>query len=104
MEVQHTWTGTKWIIEGDISSFFDNIDHSVLLEILREKINDNRFIRLIQGLLEAGYLEDWKYNKTYSGTPQGGVLSPLLANIYLDKLDKYAEETVKESQIVNTKN
>jgi len=95
LEVQHTWTGIKWIIEGDISSYFDNIDHTVLLEILREKINDNRFIRLIQGLLKSGYLEDWKYNKTYSGTPQGGVLSPLLANIYLDKLDKYAEETVK---------
>ncbi len=95
MEIQKTWTGVKWIIEGDISAYFDTIDHSVLLEILREKINDNRFIRLIQGLLEAGYLEDWKYNKTYSGTPQGGVLSPLLANIYLDKLDKHVEEAIK---------
>ncbi len=95
MEVQKTWTGVKWIIEGDISSYFDTIDHSVLLEILREKINDNRFVRLIQRLLEAGYLEDWKYNKTYSGTPQGGVLSPLLANIYLDKLDKHVEEVIK---------
>jgi group II intron reverse transcriptase/maturase len=95
MEVQKTWTGVKWIIEGDISAYFDTIDHSVLLGILREKINDNRFLRLIQGLLEAGYLEDWKFNKTYSGTPQGGVLSPLLANIYLDKLDKHVEEAVK---------
>ena len=66
-----------------------------MLGILREKINDNRFLRLVQGLLEAGYLEDWKLNKTYSGTPQGGVLSPLLANIYLDKLDKHVEETIK---------
>ena len=87
-----TWTGVKWIIEGDISPYFDTIDHSVLIEILREKINDNRFIRLIQGLLKAGYMEDWKYNKTYSGTPQGGVLSPLLANIYLDKLDQHVAE------------
>jgi len=95
MEVQKTWTGVKWIIEGDISAYFDTIDHSVLLGILREKINDNRFLRLIQGLLEAGCLEDWKLNKTYSGTPQGGVLSPMLANIYLDKLDKHVEEAIK---------
>jgi len=95
IDVRNTWTGTRWIIEGDISSYFDSIDHSVLLDILREKINDNRFIRLIQGLLEAGYMEDWIYNKTYSGTPQGGVISPLLANIYLDKLDKYADEISK---------
>jgi group II intron reverse transcriptase/maturase len=95
MEVHKTWTGTKWIIEGDISSYFDSIDHKILLEILKEKIDDNRFIRLIQGLLESGYMEDWIHNKTYSGTPQGGVLSPLLANIYLDKLDKYVEELIQ---------
>jgi group II intron reverse transcriptase/maturase len=95
IEVQRTWTGVKWIIEGDISSCFDTIDHTVLLQILEEKLHDKRFIRLIKGLLEAGYIEDWKYNKTYSGTPQGGVISPLLANIYLDKLDRHAEEAVK---------
>ena len=94
MEVQKTWTGVKWIIEGDISQYFDTIDHMVLLGILREKIHDNRFINLIQGLLKAGYMEEWKFNRTYSGTPQGGVLSPLLANIYLDKLDKYADEII----------
>ena len=93
-KIQTTWTGTKWIIEGDISQYFDTIDHQVLIEILGKKIKDNRFIRLIQGLLEAGYLEDWKYNKTYSGTPQGGVLSPLLANIYLNQLDTYVQETL----------
>lgn len=95
-EIQHTWTGIKWIVEGDIRSYFDNIDHSVLLKILREKINDNRFIRLIEGLLKAGYMEDWKFNKTYSGAPQGGVLSPLLSNIYLDRLDKHIERLIKE--------
>lgn len=95
VKVQKTWTGVKWIIEGDISSYFDTIDHSVLLGILKEKINDNRFIGLIEGLLKAGYMENWRYNKTYSGTPQGGVLSPLLANIYLDKLDKHVEEAIK---------
>ncbi|MGD0611283.1 MAG: reverse transcriptase domain-containing protein [Anaerolineales bacterium] len=90
-----TWTGTKWFIEGDISQFFDTIDHSVLIGILAEKIKDNRFLRLIQNLLRAGYMEQWTYNRTYSGTPQGGVLSPLLANIYLDKLDHYAEECIQ---------
>lgn len=90
-ELRHTWRGTKWFIEGDISQYFDTINHSRLLEILAEKIHDNRFLNLLQGLLEAGYLEDWKYNHTYSGVPQGGVLSPLLSNIYLDQLDQYVE-------------
>lgn len=90
-----TWTGTKWFIEGDISQYFDAIDHSTLVSILAEKIKDNRFLRLIQNLLKTGYMEQWKYNRTYSGTPQGGVLSPLLANIYLDKLDHYAEECIQ---------
>jgi group II intron reverse transcriptase/maturase len=85
------WDGTTWFIEGDISQCFDKIDHTILLTILRENIHDEAFICCINELLEAGYLEDWKYHTTLSGTPQGGVLSPLLANIYLDKLDKYVE-------------
>ncbi len=93
-EIQREWTGAKWFIEGDISQYFDTIDHQRLLEILKEKIHDNRFLRLIRELLEAGYIEDWKYNKTYSGTPQGGVLSPLLSNVYLDRLDKYVEKAL----------
>jgi len=93
-EVQSVWTGTKWFIEGDIKGCFDNIHHRVLLEILREKIQDGRFIALIEGLLKAGYLEDWRYNKTLSGTPQGGIISPLLANIYLDRFDKFVEGTL----------
>jgi group II intron reverse transcriptase/maturase len=93
-EVQHNWTGTKWFIEGDIKGCFDNIDHSVLLSILREKIHDNRFLTLVEGLLKAGYLEDWRYHQTYSGTPQGGVASPILANIYLDRLDRFVEDTL----------
>jgi group II intron reverse transcriptase/maturase len=93
-EVQRIWTGTKWFVEGDIKGCFDNIDHTVLLSILREKIRDGRFLALIEGLLKAGYLEDWRYNKTLSGTPQGGIVSPLLANIYLDRFDKYVEGTL----------
>jgi group II intron reverse transcriptase/maturase len=86
------WDGTTWFIEGDISQCFDRLDHQVLLAILRENIHDEPFIKLIRELLEAGYLEDWKYSATLSGTPQGGVVSPLLANIYLDKLDTYIEQ------------
>jgi group II intron reverse transcriptase/maturase len=87
-----TWDGTTWFIEGDISKCFDRLDHQVLLSIMEEKIHDGPFIRLISGLLEAGYLEEWKFHATLSGTPQGGVVSPLLANIYLDRLDKYVEQ------------
>jgi group II intron reverse transcriptase/maturase len=89
MQINRVWKGTKWFIEGDIRGCFDNIDHSVMINILRKKIHDGRFIALIEGLLKAGYLEDWKYNRTYSGTPQGGVVSPLLANIYLNEFDSF---------------
>ena len=90
--IQKSFVGAKWFIEGDIKGFFDNIDHNVLISILRERISDERFLRLIRKFLNAGYVEDWKYNKTYSGTPQGGIVSPILANIYLDKFDKYIKE------------
>jgi group II intron reverse transcriptase/maturase len=93
-EVTH-WTGTKWFIEGDIKGCFDNIDHEVLLSILAETIHDNRFLRLIRHMLQAGYLEDWISHRTMSGTPQGGVVSPILANVYLDKLDRFVEETLR---------
>ena len=93
-EVQSVWTGTKWFVEGDIKGCFDNIDHTVLLSILGERIHDGRFLALIEGLLKAGYLENWRYNKTLSGTPQGGIVSPLLANIYLDRFDKFVEGTL----------
>jgi group II intron reverse transcriptase/maturase len=81
-EIFHIWQGTRWFIEGDIKGCFDNIDHSVLLAILREKIQDNRFLILVENLLKAGYLEKWNYRPTLSGTPQGGIVSPLLANIF----------------------
>lgn len=86
------FTGTKWFIEGDIKGFFDNIDHNVLIEILNQRIADERFLRLIRKFLNAGYLEQWTYHNTYSGTPQGGIISPILANIYLDTFDRYIAE------------
>ncbi len=71
--IQKTFTGTKWFIEGDIKGFFDNINHNTLIGILRERINDERFLRLIRKFLNAGYIENWTFHNTYSGTPQGGV-------------------------------
>lgn len=90
-EIYYTWSGAAWFIEGDISACFDKLDHEILLGILRENIHDGRFLNLINEFLEAGYMEDWTFNATPSGTPQGGIVSPILANIYLDTLDTYVE-------------
>jgi group II intron reverse transcriptase/maturase len=90
--IRRKWAGTTWFIEGDISQCFDRLDHEILMSMLREKLRDNRFLRLIENLLKAGYLEEWKYNATLSGSPQGGVVSPILANIYLDRLDRFVEQ------------
>jgi group II intron reverse transcriptase/maturase len=94
LEVQNRWKGTVWFIEGDIKGCFDNIDHMILLEIIRRDIHDGRLVKLIDGLLSAGYMEDWRYHDTLSGTPQGGIISPLLANIYLNELDRHVEDTI----------
>ncbi len=93
-EIKRTWPGTTWFIEGDIAQYFDTINHDVLLEILSKKIHDGRFLRLIRELLNAGYMEDWKFNKTLSGAPQGGVISPLLSNIYLNEFDQWITHTL----------
>jgi group II intron reverse transcriptase/maturase len=90
-EVAVSWTGVSWFIEGDISRCFDQLDRSVMLDTLGEKIHDNRLLRLVGQMLQAGYLEDWVWNATLSGVPQGGVLSPCLSNIYLDRLDTFVE-------------
>jgi retron-type reverse transcriptase len=90
-DIYHTWVGTVWFIEGDISKCFDRLDHTIILSKLREHIKDERFIRLIAGLLKAGYLEEWTWNATYSGAPQGSIVSPILSNLYLDALDKFVE-------------
>jgi Reverse transcriptase (RNA-dependent DNA polymerase)/Type II intron maturase len=89
--VANTWTGTTWFIEGDIADCFGSFDHSVLLQTLGERINDNRFLRLMNNMLTAGYLEDWNWDATLSGVPQGGIVSPVLSNIYLHKLDSFVE-------------
>ena len=91
-EIRETWTGTTWFVEGDISDCYGSFDHEILLRILAEKIHDQRFLRLIRHMLKAGYLEDWDHHDTLSGVPQGGVVSPILSSIYLDKLDTFVEQ------------
>lgn len=87
--VQKNFTGVKWFVEGDIKGCFDHVDHHVLVNILRRRIQDEHFIGLIWKFLKAGYMEDWVYHNTYSGTPQGSIISPILANIYLNELDVF---------------
>lgn len=96
LDMQRSFNATRWFIEGDIKGFFDNINHEILINILKERIADDRFIRLIRKFLNAGYVEDWVFHRTYSGTPQGGIISPILANIYLDKFDKYIKEYISK--------
>ena len=105
VKIQSTFTGAKWFVEGDIQACFDSFDHHVLIEILRRRIKDEAFIGLMWKFLKAGYMEQWKYHKTYTGTPQGSGISPILANIYLNELDKYMEEYkqkfIKPTRTVN---
>jgi len=103
-KVKRTFTSINWFIEGDIKGCFDNINHQVLTSILQKRIKDERFIRLIWKFLKAGYLENWQYNNTFSGTPQGGIISPILANIYLNELDRYIEGTLKCQFTCNSEN
>jgi group II intron reverse transcriptase/maturase len=93
-EVADTWSGTTWFIEGDISDCFGTLDHEIMLSVLAEHIHDNRFLRLLRNMLNAGYLEEWVWNATPSGAPQGSVTSPILSNIYLDRLDRFVETTL----------
>jgi group II intron reverse transcriptase/maturase len=90
-DVANTWTGTTWFIELGISDCFGSLDHEIMLSALAENIDDNRFLRLIKQMLKAGYLEDWEWNATLSGVPQGGVVSPVPSNVYLDQMDKFTE-------------
>lgn len=90
-EIYRTWLGTTWFIEGDISQCFDRLNHELLLNILSEQIHDARLLNLMRELFDAGYMEDWTFNRTLSGVPQGGIVSPILSNILLDRLDKFVE-------------
>ncbi|WP_300887370.1 reverse transcriptase domain-containing protein [uncultured Phocaeicola sp.] len=95
---RYNLNGTRWFIEGDIRGCFDNINHEVLIRCIQKKIKDARLMKLIHKFLKAGYLEDFVYHNTYSGCPQGGIISPILANIYLHELDLYVTELSKGFQ------
>lgn len=96
LQLQANFTSVKWFIEGDIKSFFDCIDHAILVNILRKRIHDEYFLSLIWKFLKAGYAEDWVFHRTYSGTPQGSIISPILSNIYLNEFDKFMEQYMEE--------
>ena len=92
MQVQRQAVGAKWLIEGDLRDFFGSLDHSIMRSVLAEKIHDGRFLTLIDRMLKAGYLEDWWWHATYSGSPQGGIASPVMSNIYLGRVDQFVEQ------------
>ena len=93
-DIRKTWSGVKWIADMDIKGFYDNVNNSKLIELLEKKIDDRKFIKLIKSLLSAGVMEDWVLSKTYSGVPQGGICSPILANVYLHELDLFMKNLV----------
>src|SRR6266704_2584709 len=94
-QIGNQWSAIKWIVDMDIRSYFDTINHELLMALLAKKIEDKRFLHLIQAMLDAGYLEDWTYHATYSGVPQGSICAPILANVYLHELDCFMK-TVQE--------
>ncbi|MCB0325377.1 MAG: group II intron reverse transcriptase/maturase, partial [Bdellovibrionales bacterium] len=88
-EVAVNFPRTSWTVEGDIVGCFDNIPHEKLVKAVSRRVADGKILSLIRRFLKAGYMEDWMYHRTYSGTPQGGVISPLLCNIFLHALDDF---------------
>ena len=102
-QIKQEFSGARWFVEGDIKGCFDHIDHVVLVGLINRKIKDARLIKLIYKFLKAGYLEDWKYHNTYSGTPQGGIISPILSNIYLHELDKFVMKLKADFDVIERK-
>lgn len=94
-QIHNVWRGVTWFVEGDIKGCFDNLDHTILLEIIGKRVRDFRFLKLLRTMLKAGYWELGKRHSQLSGTPQGGVVSPILANIYLHELDEYVVKNLK---------
>src|SRR6266568_2098437 len=97
-QIGNQWSAIKWIVDMDIRSYFDTINHELLMALLAKKIEDKRFLHLIQAMLDAGYLEDWTYHATYSGVPQGSLCAPILANVYLHELDLFMKESFEKGK------
>ena len=95
-QVEREWTAVKWLVDMDLQSYFDTIPHEVLISLLEKRIGDKRFIDLIKAMLKAGYLEDWTYHTTFSGVPQGSIVSPILANVVLHELDLYMKDLKRQ--------
>ena len=100
-QIKFQWKSVKWFVEFDIKGCFDNVNHETLMGLLEKRISDKRFLKLIWLFLKAGYMEDWKYNQTFSGTPQGGNISPILANIYLHELDEFVLGLIERFNVGN---
>ena len=89
--------GITWMIEGDIKGYFDNIDHKIMAQILQERLNlDKTLMALIWKFFRAGYIEEREFKHSILGVPQGGILSPILSNLYLTQFDEYIDELKKE--------
>lgn len=102
-DVARRFAKTSWTIEGDIKGCFDNIPHGKLMSAISRRVADEKVLSLIKRFLKAGYFEDWVYHKTYSGTPQGGIASPLLCNIFLHQLDDYMEKSLHANVVQTAK-
>ncbi|WP_314727639.1 group II intron reverse transcriptase [Serratia fonticola] len=95
-EIRNSWKGTKWVCNVDIQGYFDNIDHDLLQKFLSKRITDSKFLALLKKFLKAGYLDNWRYFGTHSGTPQGGIISPVLANVFLHELDEFMKDRISK--------
>jgi len=98
-QVRDTFTGAHWFVEGDIEACFDSFDHHVIINLLKQRIDDEKLIALMWKFLKSGYMEQWEYHKSYDGVPQGSGISPILSNIYLHELDMFMEEYKTEFDV-----
>ena len=88
MLIDQSWKGRRWVAETDIANCFEAIPHSGLMSAIEERVSDRRLLKLLRAMLRAGVMQDGAVHRDATGTPQGGVLSPVLCNVYLHRLDR----------------